>query len=108
MNGQIPASIAAYFAAKNRRDIDAMLTPFAAAALVRDEGGEHRGHAAIRSWMEATTRKYHVTVEPQEVEERDGRTVVVGLVSGNFPGSPVRLRYGFILSPDGISRLEIA
>jgi hypothetical protein len=51
--------------------------------------------------------KYLVTVEPQEAEDTNGSIAVVGLVSGNFLGSLARLRYGFTLSPDGISRLDI-
>jgi hypothetical protein len=34
-----------------------------------------------------------VTVEPQKAEEQRGKTVVVGLVSGDFPGGLVSLRY---------------
>lgn len=107
MTIQLPASVAAYFLATNRHDIDSMLVPFAAGAIVQDEGEEHVGHVAIRAWMVETTQKYRVTVEPQESEEFNGGTTVAGLVSGNFPGSPARLRFGFTLSSDGISRLEI-
>lgn len=107
MTIQLPASVAAYFMASNRHDIDAMLVPFAADAIVQDEGKEHVGHVAIRAWMVETTDKYRVTVEPQESEEFNGRTTVAGLVSGNFPGSPARLRYGFNLSSSEIHRLEI-
>jgi hypothetical protein len=104
---QLPEPVAAYFIASNRHDIDAMLVPFAADATVQDEGKEHAGHVAIRVWMAETTEKYRVTVEPQESEESNGRTTVVGLVSGNFPGSPARLRYEFSLSSAEIYRLEI-
>jgi len=104
---QLPALVTAYFLAANRQDIDAMLVPFAAEAIVQDEGEEHVGHVAIRAWMVETTQKYRVTVEPQKSEDSNGRTTVAGLVSGNFPGSPAKLRYSFTLSSDGISRLAI-
>ncbi len=107
MTIRLPAPLLAYFLAINRHDIDAMLMPFAAEASVLDEGEEHGGHVAIRAWLVETTRKYCVTIEPQEAEELNGRTIVSGLVSGNFPGSPATLRYGFTLSSDGIGRLEI-
>ena len=35
------------------------------------------------------------------------RAVVIGLVSGTFPGTPIRLRYIFRLSEGTIARLEI-
>lgn len=107
MTIQLPAPVAAYFMATNRHDIDSMLAPFAADAIVQDEREEHLGHVAIRAWMVETTQKYLVTVEPRGFAESYGRTTVAGLVSGNFPGSPAKLRYGFTLSSDGISRLEI-
>jgi hypothetical protein len=103
----LPEPLAAYFAAKNRKDIDAMPIPFAEQATVRDEGRERSGHAAIREWMEGTTKKYAVTVEPTGVADKDGRTVVTARVSGNFPGSPAGLRYKFALDARKIVRLEI-
>jgi hypothetical protein len=40
-------------------------------------------------------------------DEGTGTTVVTGLVSGTFPGSPVRLRYSFTVHVGKIARLEI-
>jgi hypothetical protein len=104
---QLPAPVAAYFLAANRHDIDSMLVPFAADAVVQDEGKEHVGHVAVREWIIETIQKYQVTVEPQEAEVSGDRTTVASLVSGNFPGSPVQLSYGFTLSAADIRRLEI-
>jgi hypothetical protein len=40
---------------------------------------------------------------------RNGNNVgVTAEVSGTFPGSPVLLRFNFVLDEDRISRLEIA
>jgi len=103
----LPAPVAGYFAAKNRHDVDGMLAPFAAAAVVRDEGRAHEGRAAIRAWMEETTKKYRVTVVPEAAAEEGGRLVVTGLVSGDFPGSPARLTYRFALADGAIAGLEI-
>ncbi len=102
-----PAPIAAYFAAKNKKDIDGMLASFGAKAMVKDEGSDHRGLTAIRAWMEHTTQKYSVNVEIKTVETHQDRTRVSGLVSGNFPGSPAMLHYAFTLAGDKIAQLEI-
>ena len=107
MSATLPEPLSAYFGAKNRHDIDAMLAPFAEEVVVKDEGQERRGPAAICEWMEETTSKYHDTVEVTDVAEADGKTVVTGLVSGTFPGSPVRLRFHFTIEGDKIARLEI-
>jgi ketosteroid isomerase-like protein len=103
----LPAPIAAYFAAKNAHDIAAMLAPFADTASVKDEGEEKHGRAAIRDWMEETTRKYRVTVDVTDIAGDADRPVVTGKVSGTFPGSPVSLRYAFVLNGEKIARLEI-
>lgn len=104
----LPEPVAAYFAAKNKHDIDGMMAQFNEDAKVKDEGREYCGRAAIRAWVEQTTRKYRVTVAVKEVESATDRDVVSGLVSGNFPGSPVLLRYAFTRSGTKIVRLEIA
>ena len=104
----LPPPIAAYYAAKNRQDTDAMLAPFAPDAIVRDEDKDYASHDDIRAWMEASTRKYGVTVAPQTMQEAGGHLVVAALVSGNFPGSPATLHYTFTLIGSMIARLEIA
>ncbi len=107
MSMELPEPIAAYFAGPKKHDVDAMLAPFAAAAIVKNEGQERRSRAAIQEWMEETTRKYQATVAVTDAAKTDGKTVVTGRVSGTFPGSPVELRYAFTLAGDKISRLEI-
>ncbi len=108
MSTKLSQPLAAYFAGVNVHDIDAMLNPFTDAAIVKDEGRERRGRDAIREWIEETTRKYGVTIEVTNAEETADNTTVTGRVSGNFPGSPIELRYAFILEGEKIARLEIS
>ncbi|MFC3058588.1 nuclear transport factor 2 family protein [Paenirhodobacter populi] len=103
----LPGPIANYFAA-DRHDADAVIACFTDAAIVLDEGETYVGQAAIRQWKAAASKEFNYTVEPFAVTERDGCFVVKGHVSGNFPGSPVDLRYVFALESDLIARLEIA
>lgn len=105
--GELPSTVAQYFAATNDHDVDGILALFADRAVVKDEGQEHRGSVAICKWMREAIAKYDVAVEPAGVVERDGKTIVTGLVSGNFPGSPVSLRHEFTLDDGKIVRLEI-
>lgn len=107
MTVTLPRPLEDYFAAKNRHDIDGMLAPFSADATVRDEGETYQGPAAIRGWMEASTRKYRVTVEVAEATSDCGVWRIAGIVSGNFPGSPATLHYAFTLASGHITRLEI-
>jgi ketosteroid isomerase-like protein len=107
MSIALPGPVAAYFAAESRADADALARCFAEDGSVRDEGGTHQGVAAIRDWNAQARKKYHHTVEPLEVFERDGKTVVIGKVSGDFPGSPIDLEHVFGLKGDKIASLEI-
>ena len=103
----LPEPVAAYFAAEKNLDPDALARCFAPDGAVHDEGGTFRGSAAIRDWNAAARAKYHHTVEPLDVVDREDTTVVIGRVSGDFPGSPVELRHIFTLRDDRIVSLEI-
>jgi SnoaL-like protein len=103
----LPKPIAAYFAAENSDDTEALLQCFAEHAVVRDEGQTIEGLAAIKQWHVEAKKKYHHTVQPIDAVERDGKTVVIGKVSGNFPNSPVTLDYIFGLEGEKIASLEI-
>jgi hypothetical protein len=107
LNADLPEPLAAYFSAKNRHDVEAMVAPFAEEAHVRDEGATHKGRAAIRAWIEETTRRYAVQVAPIAVAHEAGRIVVQANVAGNFPASPLTLTYRFLIADDRISALEI-
>ena len=108
MKTKLPEPLGSYFEAVNREDVDAMLTLFAANAVVTDEGKTRSGVLELREWIEEVTEKYHPRFEVEDmVEDAAGAAVVIGLVSGTFPGSPIRLRYMFRLSEGTITHLEI-
>ena len=104
---RLPKPIAAYFAAERAGDAGALAGCFANDGIVQDEGGTFTGPAAIERWNARARAKYHHTVEPLSVAERDGATVVVGRVAGDFPGSPVDLEHVFRLDGGKIASLEI-
>ena len=108
MKTKLPEPLASYFEAVNREDVESMLVPFAANAVVKDEGKTRSGVPELREWIEEVTEKYHTRFEVEDVvEDGAGAVVAMGLVSGTFPGSPVRLRYTFRLSGRQITHLEI-
>ncbi|RDW11855.1 nuclear transport factor 2 family protein [Paracoccus thiocyanatus] len=102
----LPAPIAAYSAA-DRHDAAAVAACFCDVATVLDEGKTYVGREAIRQWKAAASRKFSYAVEPSAMAEENGRVIVTGHVSGDFPGSPVDLRYDFALDGDLIAGLEI-
>jgi hypothetical protein len=102
----LPPPIAAYFAA-DTTDADGVARCFTESAVVVDERREHRGQLAIARWKAEATAKYHYTSVPTAVEITGSDAVVTARVTGNFPGSPVELRYRFALEGDRIASLEI-
>lgn len=52
MSLELPTPIAAYVDANARLDVDGMLRPFVADAIVRDNGTVLQGHAEIRRLFE--------------------------------------------------------
>lgn len=103
----LPEPIAAYFAADKQKNAEALVRCFTPHAVVTDEGLTHSGIDAIKAWKAAASAKYTYTTEPFALVQSDGRQVVTGRVEGNFPGSPVDLRYHFRLERGLIALLEI-
>jgi len=102
----LPKPIAAYFSA-DKGDAKAVSQCFTDDAVVKDEGHTHQGRAAIKEWKTDASAKYEYTCEPIACEEKDGKTVVTCHLVGNFPGSPVDLRFFFTLTGEKIASLEI-
>jgi hypothetical protein len=104
---ELPGVIAAYFAADKIGASQAISECFKPDAVVIDEGNSYVGREAIRQWMANASTQYSYTVEPFSLAEENGRIVVTSHLVGNFPGSPVDLRYYFVIDGDRIAHLEI-
>lgn len=107
MSTKFPEPVRRYFEAEQADDTSRMADYFAEDAVVRDENRTHTGQAAIQAWKRdaKATTSYQVT--PLTAEQAGDQLVVIGKVEGDFPGSPVNLRYFFTLADDRIERLEI-
>jgi hypothetical protein len=102
----LPQPVAAYFAA-DREDGEAVARCFTEDAVVKDEGHTYHGRAAIKQWKADASAKYQYTSETLACDREDGTTVVTCRLTGNFPGSPVNLRFIFRLEGDKIASLEV-
>ena len=102
----LPTPVADYFSA-DTSDSEAVALCFTENAVVKDERRTYTGRAAIRQWKAAASAKYQYTSEPFVCERRDGQVIVTSRLTGNFPGSPVNLRFFFKLEGDRIESLEI-
>src|SRR5688572_22570221 len=106
MNLNLPDPVAAYFTA-DTQDSESVAQCFTDDAVVKDEGHTHRGRAAIKKWKAEASAKYQYTSELLACEQQDGKFVVTCRLTGNFPGSPVELRFCFGLKGDKIASLEV-
>jgi len=106
MNTQLPPVIAAFFRAHNTGETAGFNQLFRPDALVADEGHEYRG-AAIKAWIDGAIAKYKPVADVTDLAEVDGQIIATAQVSGNFPGSPARIRYRFTLVDDRIASLAI-
>jgi hypothetical protein len=104
---ELPKAIASYFAADKEKNAEAVAQCFAEGAIIKDEGNTYTGREAIRRWKADSSSKYTYTVAPFAIKAEGGKTVVTSHVAGNFPGSPVDLRYFFEVDGDKITKLEI-
>jgi SnoaL-like domain len=102
----LPKPIADYFAA-DAMDGAAIANCFTADAVVVDEKRTHIGRNAIACWKTEASAKYDYVSEPTAIDDQGERIIVTAHLTGNFPGSPVDLRYAFTLAGNEIVRLEI-
>lgn len=104
----LPRPIADYFDAYRDADVQALVRCFTEDAVITDERQTHRGHYAVAAWKADVSAKYRYAVEPVALDVTGEHTVVTGRLTGDFPGSPLDLRYRFVLAGERIAALEIA
>jgi len=107
MTPALPTPVAEYVEANAQLDLDGMLKPFAADAVVHDISTVHQGHAEIRALLEEAVIPAKAIFTPDTVRHEDGQVVVEGPAHGDFPGSPIRFTYRFTLENDAIKALGI-
>jgi hypothetical protein len=106
MQIDLPEPVAAYFIV-DKEGREAVSQCFTENAVVKDEGNTYHGRADIKKWKADASAKYQYTIEPFACEQKDRKIVVTSRLTGNFPGSPVNLRFFFVLEGDKIASLEI-
>jgi len=89
------------------QNVESLGACFADHAVVRDEGRTFEGVAHIKRWMRDAKAKYQHTVEPLACAQKGDKTIVTNRLTGNFPGSPIDLRFIFGLDGNKIVSLEI-
>ncbi|TBU73259.1 nuclear transport factor 2 family protein [Phytopseudomonas daroniae] len=107
MSLQLPDAVETYFAISNGGDVSRLASCFCADATVFDENKTHEGIESIKSWQHEAQQAFTYHVQPLEALHEEGRLTVIARITGNFPGSPVKLSHVFVLKDDRIRSLEI-
>jgi SnoaL-like domain len=84
MTASLPPVAADYLAAVNAFNLDEMVAAFAPDAYVNDARREISGIDAIRRWAEKEMVGDHVTMEPLEVIDHYGETIVRSRYDGTY------------------------
>src|SRR5882762_5713911 len=108
MSTNLPDVISHYFERDADRDIDSIVSLFAADATVIDEGEERHGTAEIRAWQTCAASKYTYTTDTGTEALGPDRYLVTGRLTGDFPGGTADLKWDFTVEGQHITRLSIA
>jgi ketosteroid isomerase-like protein len=103
----VPEPVAAYLAAEEAKDADALSRCFTEDGTVHDEGQDYHCRDSIRQWKQAADAKYRYVLQTVSVQTFGDLVTVRARLTGEFPGSPVELDHIFRLSGDKIASLEI-
>jgi SnoaL-like domain len=107
MLSTLPPVVTRFVSASNLRDLDLFVACFAHDAVVEDEAQTHNGIDDVREWKRQTENRYTYTIEPVDLVERNGHTMLTATLTGDFPGSPVELVYDFTIAENAITTLSI-
>lgn len=96
-----------FFELSNGADLSQVALCFTQDAIVTDEKIVYQGQEAIAAWLKEARQKFQFTVTPLITTEKEDFEVVTAKVAGNFPSSPAKLTYNFLLHENKIQSLEI-
>ena len=68
MATDVPEPVAAYLAAEEAKDADALSRCFTEDGTVHDEGRDYRGRDSIRQWKQEVDTKYRYVLRPINVQ----------------------------------------
>jgi hypothetical protein len=108
---ELPEPVAAFIAASNASDLDALVSAFTEDALVNDHRNEFPGRQAIRNWAQREIVKARVTLQVTDFTRRDTSAAINAVVDGNFDKTglpdPLVLTFYFSWHHDRINQLVI-
>lgn len=103
----LPKVVSDLIKAQNEFDAVAYANLFSETAIVVDEGKTHEGRKEIERWIDHSNKNYQSVLKPLDHTENGHTNILTAECSGNFPGSPIRLKFHFELKDGQIQQLRI-
>lgn len=107
MSISLQSPLADFISATNARDTEALFALFAPNATVDDEGFQYRGLDSIRGWIAETVERFSFNIKVLDASQAAEKASIVGVVTGDFTGSPAQVRYDFKLDQQKIVELKL-
>ena len=108
MSISLQSPLADFFKATNARDTEALFALFAPNATVDDEGFQYKGSDSIRGWIAETVERFRFNIDVIDASHAAAeQACIIGVVTGDFTGSPVQVRYDFTLDQQKIVQLKL-
>lgn len=101
----LPKAVQELVKTQNDFDSTAYAKCFTETAVVFDEGKTHTGRKEIEQWIDKANKDYRATMKPLEYSETE--QTLTTEVSGNFPGSPIKMKYHYEFEDGMIQALKI-
>src|SRR5258707_13761637 len=102
----VPGPVAAYLAAEEAKDADALSRCFTEDGTVHDERQDYHGRDSIRQWKQEADAKYRYVLQTISVQAHGDMVTGHSRVTGGLPGGPGEVCYISKLSTDKLAALE--
>jgi ketosteroid isomerase-like protein len=104
---KLPEVLIDLLTAQNEHNSAAYANSFADDATVYDEGHNYNGKSEIKGWNETTNEKYQTKLDPIGISKTGNESILTVMVSGVFDGSPLPLKYHFVIEENKIVSLRV-
>jgi len=103
----LPKVLTDLIKAQNEFDAVRYADLFSETAVVFDEGKTHNGRLEIERWIDHSNKNYQSAIKPLEYTENGTTSILTAACSGTFPGSPIVLKFHFVIVEGQIQRLKV-
>jgi len=94
---KLPNVISELVKTQNNYDSAAYADCFTEGAVVEDEGSTFTGKTEIKDWIDKFNKQFKPVMKPIEYQELEKENLLLAEFSGDFPGSPLVMKFHFTI-----------